>query len=172
MAELADDLVQDEDTRLDQAEGVVRSFCRWHIAPVRTESFTLRWGGRAILLPSMNVRSIVSVTNGDDATVYDLADYAFTPWGELTRAGDWVGYSWPGNTVVSFTHGYDTPPPEVTGVVQAVAERAIANPGSLIRTQDGPFSDTYSQTSSGTVVPLGLLPAEKSILSAYRLVSV
>lgn len=170
MADLAGDLSVSTDDRLDQAEARVRAYCDWHIAPVVTNAvFVQSFNAPALFLPSLNVRSIVSITD-DDATTYTTADYAFTSWGQLTRAGDWCGYWWKTGTTVTFEHGYDSPPPEVTAVVQALAQRALDNPGSLVRTQDGPFSDTYSQTSAGAVVPMALLPDEKAALAPYRIV--
>lgn len=165
MAELADSLISTTFDRLDQAEGLVRSYCGWHIAPSRldTATFASDWSLK-LLLPSMFVTAIASVAV--DGTVLDSDSYGFTSNGVLTLRG-W-GY-WPGETVVSFTHGYTVPPPEVTGVVQAVGQRAVSNPGSATRMQAGPFLMSPSLTGAGQAVPLALLDSEKSILDAYRI---
>lgn len=177
MAELADTLALSADDRLDQAEGLVRSYCRWHIAPSRAgETYTLPHASRVILLPTLRLTQVTGIVDANGA---DLAGYGFTftPAGILLRGspaqagiGYWDAW-WPPGTVVTFTHGYADVPPEVTGIVQAVAQRAVNNTGSLISSTDGPFSQTYSQTGSGESVALGLLAGEKAVLDDYRLPS-
>lgn len=164
MADLVTTLVASDADRLLQAEAVVRSFCGWHIAPSREETVEVRTcGGRTLLLPSMYVTAVESVTADEQALTTD--DFHWSTAGVVTHS-DWWGS---GVTSVVFTHGYDEVPAEVTAIVQAVAQRATANPGSLTRQQIGPFSETYSTTGSGQVVPLGLLDAEKDLLRRYRI---
>lgn len=167
--ELAAFLTAGEGERLAQAEALVRGFCGWHIAPSRTETVSVRGRGLAtLLLPSMRVTAVSSVTvDGLALTAED--DFTWSAAGVLTHAGRWIN----GKVVsVAMTHGYSTPPAEVTGVVQAVAQRAVDNPGSLVRTQKGPFSDTYSTTGSNQVGTLALLDSEKDALRRYRIPAV
>jgi hypothetical protein len=166
--ELASGLAATEADRLLQAEALVRAFCGWHIAPSRTETVT-RKGTDAptLVLPSLKVTAVSSVTDdGNALTVTD--DYTWSPAGVLTHVDRWST----GDVVVAFTHGYATPPAEVTAIVQAVAQRAVNNPGSLIRVQAGPFADTYSQTGSNQSLPIALLDAEKDALAHYTIHSV
>lgn len=173
MAELADTLVSSVDDRLDQAEALVRSYCGWHIAPSRTATFTKRpvagWrrGTSRVVLPSLYVTAISSVLlDGVTQTIGE--EYAWaSPDVVVTDLGGWSD-----SLAITFTHGYETAPAEVTAVVQAVAQRAVNNPGSLVRTQAGPFADTYSQTGFNQSIPLVLLDAEKDILRPYRLIPV
>lgn len=169
MPELATTLASTDDDRLDQAEGLVRAYCGWHIGPERTTTETLPTLGGVLLLRSLHVTAVASVTLADD-TVLDVADYEWTEAGAVRLlpgwATDWWYQRW---ATVEYTHGYAPPPAEVVGVVRAVAQRGVNNPGSLVRTQVGPFSDTYSQTGFNQSLPLALLDAEKQILDRYRI---
>ena len=164
--ELASGLVATEADRLLQAEALVRSYCRWHIAPSRTETLTLRGAGLvSLMLPSLYVTDISSIT--DDGTALVLTtDYLWYEDGIINRVGAYWGT---GDVVIAYTHGYTAPPADVTAVVQAVAQRAVNNPGSLVRRQVGPFVDAYSQTGSNQSLALALLPDEKTVLNPYRL---
>lgn len=169
--ELAGTLAASEDQRLEQAEALVREFCGWHIAPSRTGvTHTVRtYGGRDIFLPSMYVTAVSSVTEaGTTLTVDD--DYTWlAPSGVIRRVGYWARDE---EVAVTFTHGYPFPPAAVVGIVQSVAQRAVDNPGSLVRTQRGPFSDTYSTTGTNQVATLSLLDSEKETLRRYRIPTV
>lgn len=167
MADLAATLVATDADRLLQAEALVRAYCGWHIAPERTETVEVRAaGGRSLLLPSMYVTAVESVVDNSTPLTVEI-DYIWSAAGVITRAGCW-GYD---VVAVEITHGYSTVPLEVTAVVQALASRAIANPGSLTSKTIGPFSESYS-TSSGQVATLSLLDAEKDILRRYRIPAV
>lgn len=168
-AELATSLATTEADRLMQAEALVRGFCGWHIAPSRADvtHTATEPRGRVILLPSLHVTAIASITRDGVSLATD--DYDWSANGIVTtRQGGWSGRS----VVVTFTHGYASVPAEVTAVVQAIAQRAVQNPGSLVRTQDGPFADTYSQTGFNQSLPLALHDAEKDVLRRYRIPSV
>jgi hypothetical protein len=165
-AELATTLTATEAERLLQAEALVRAYCGWHIAPSRADvEETLRGdGGAPLLLRSLYVTAVASVV--DDGTTLALTDdYIWSQNGVIRRAGYWGT----GDVVVTYTHGYDEPPAEVTAIVQAVAQRAVNNPGSSVRRQVGQVSDTYSQTGFNQSIPLALLDAEKAILDHYRI---
>ena len=163
-SELAASLVATDSDRLLQAEALVRAYCRWHIAPSRSgETYRLQEAGPLILLPSLHVTA-VSVTDAAGETV-DPATYTWSEPGVVRAACGW----WAAGTTVTYTHGYDYPPAEVTGVVQAVGQRAFDNPGSKPREQTGPFTDTYSQAGLNQAPALVLLDAEKTILDAYRI---
>jgi hypothetical protein len=121
-----------------------------------------------LALPSLHVTAVTSVTS-DGTTLMLTDDYTWSEAGILTGVSSW----WSGaSVVVVFTHGYSDPPPEVTAIVQAVAQRAIQNPGSLTRATKGPFTDVYSTTSQGEVATLALLDAEKATLRRYRIPTV
>jgi hypothetical protein len=163
-AELATTLAPSEADRLLQAEALVRSYCGWHIAPSRTDEVAVLPAtfGQVALLPSLHVTAVTSIT--EDGVTVDDSLYTWAPNGVLTRS-----WGWNASVTVTFTHGYEEVPAEVTAVVQAVAQRAVDNPSSLVRVQKGPFADTYSQTGFNQSLPIALLDAEKEILDRYRI---
>lgn len=166
--ELATSLVASETDRLGQAEALVRAYCGWHIAPSRADvTETVRaLDSRTVLIPSMHVTGVTSVT--DAGGIIADTDYEWSSSGILTRTvGSWTS----GDITVAFTHGYDAAPAEVAGVVQAVAQRAVNNPGSVPQEQVGPFGSTNSQVGSGQAPALALLDAEKAAIDRYRLPS-
>lgn len=164
-AELAEDLVPADDDRLLQAEALVRSYCGWHIAPSRTDTYTPDGTGpRSVLLPSLYVTS-VTVTR---AAVDLVEDIDFTRYGLAVNLPYWGD----DDLVIEFDHGYASPPADVTAVVQGIAQRAVDNPGSLVREQVGPFAYTYSQTGTNQSLPIALTDAERAILTPYRIIKV
>lgn len=158
MADLAEALAPaDDDERLDQAEGIVRDFCGWHISPSRTDTVRVANHPRnmPVLLPSMYVTSVVSVT--DQGTVLDPSVYDFDPEGVLRRTDGDVWACGTGVIEVKFTHGYTDPPPAVTRAVQSVAAQL---PNGLKAKTAGPFSESYFNDLS---------PMDRSTLSKYRI---
>lgn len=168
-AELATGLDATPDDRLLQAEALVRDWCGWHIAPTKSETITLATTGTdLLLLPTLHLTAVTSVTVEGGAVV-DPTTYEWSPEGVVRRTSYRLWCYDPSRFVINFTHGYPSPPPAVTAVVQALASRAVANPGSLLRTQVGPYGDTYSQTGTNQAIPLALLEAEKNVLARYAL---
>lgn len=165
MAELAESLTVTEADRLTQAEALVRAYCGWHIAPSRTvEDAVIRGSGTAtILLPSLYVTAVAAINDNDtDLTVED--DYTWSAAGVVTRVGYWST----DEVVVSYTHGYEEPPAEVTAVVQAIAQRAVNNPGGQASSRSiGPFAESYGSLATGTA--LSLLDSEMEVLRRYRI---
>lgn len=163
-----------EDERLAQAEAVVRAYCGWHIAPSRTEVLTLDGpGGFLLTLPSLHVTAITEVTEkGTDLlpAVVLAADYSWSDAGIIANLCRHWRSSYSGITV-SLTHGWPVPPADVASVVAGVALRAVANPGSLVSEQVGPFRNTYSQTSAGasSIGALSLFDSERQVLAPYKL---
>lgn len=165
MADLAGTLTPTDEDRLEQAEALVRAYCGWHIAPSREDTVTIRvLGGERVFLPSMHVTAVDSVSEAGVALTVDTEYTWDTPSGVLRR----TYWAYDELVEVAFTHGYEDVPADVTAVVQAVAQRAVDNPGSLVRSQAGPFSETYSATSSGQVATLSLLESEKAALAPYK----
>jgi hypothetical protein len=171
VAELATTLTSTEDERLEQAEGVVRAYCGWHIAPSRTVTETCPTAGGLLFLPSLHVTAVGSVTLSDE-TVLTTDQYEWTTEGVVRLIPGW-GRDWwtpyaPAKATVEYTHGYPTPPPEVVGVVRAVAQRATDNPRSVVQQNTGPFGVTYSQ-AGGQALTLAILDTERAVLDHYRL---
>lgn len=162
MPELAADLATSEEDRLLQAEAAVRSYCGWHIAPQRTDTYTIeRAWGRTILLPTLHVEAVVSVT-ADDVLLEESTDYVWSTNGVVSLGvHDYSrGYR---NVVIVFTHGYMTPPPEVTAAVQSMAQRAIDSPSGRTVLQVGTvrWGEGYSAHQK----------AERAALDRYKIPS-
>lgn len=158
MADLAETLVPaDDDERLDQAEGIVRDYCGWHIAPSQTDTVRI-YGtplGQPVLLPSMYVTAIVSVT--DQGTLLDPSVYDFEQAGILRRIDGYLWSTGDGVIEVTFTHGYTDVPPAVTRAVQSIASQL---PNGLRSRSAGPFSESYFNDLS---------PMDRASLSRYRI---
>jgi hypothetical protein len=168
VAELATTLApaSDED-RLLQAEALVRAYCGWHIAPVRTHTVVVSSFDATLVLPTLRLVEVVSVVASDGTTVVDPADYRATPAGVITRTGHlspwgyhfgW-GHAW-GDLTVTFRHGHDTPPADVTAVVQGLASRAKAGTAGLSSRVMGPFQEHFAADLFGT---------DREALARYRL---
>lgn len=170
-AELATSLAATEAERLEQAEALVRGFCGWHVAPLREDDvLTVDGTGSSILpLPSLKVVGISSIV--EDGIAVDLSTVTWSASGWIKkRYGRWTCE--PGGVVIILDHGHETVPAEVTAIVQAIAQRGIDNPGSLVRTQDGPFSETFAQTGFNQTTPISLLDSEKLDLGPYRILPI
>jgi hypothetical protein len=165
--ELVTTLAATEADRLLQAEAAVRAYCGWHIAPARTEvELTLDGSGSTVLLlPTLKLTDLLSVTEEEEPV--DLTDVEWTEAGCLRRETPWTCKL--RGVIVTIDHGHAAAPPEVTAVVQAIAQRAINNPGSLLSKTIGPFSETHSQTAGNQALPVTMLDAEKAILARYKL---
>lgn len=146
MAELAYTLTLSDSEKLDAAEGDVRSYCGWHIAPSRTETVRVRPANGRALLPSLHVTDVIGITRDG---------VALTGW-DWTEAGVLTCVAGCDPVDVEFTHGYDVPPPEVAAIVSQMA--AQLGGGRVVRKQIGPFSEQYE--GSGT---------DRAVLDRYRL---
>lgn len=172
-SELATTLAASEEDRLVQAEALVRAYCGWHIAPVKVSTWSLGpTGDTALVLPTLRLVNVLAVV--DRLVTLDPAGYTWDEQGILhLTARSWYSNEtlrrFPTRVTVQAEHGYDEPPAEVTAVVQAVAQRALDNPGSLTRDAVGPFANVYSASSTGQAASLALLIEEKQTLGRYKL---
>jgi hypothetical protein len=124
------------------------------------------------VLPTLRLVNVLAVTTG--LVTLDPVGYTWEEQGILRLTSrSWYGYEslrrFPAQVTVQAEHGYDEPPAEVTAVVQAVAQRALDNPGSLTRDAVGPFANVYSASSTGQAASLALLIEEKQTLGRYKL---
>lgn len=161
----------DPQALLDQATALVRAWCGWHIAPVRTETITVSPAvpGYLLGLPSTYVTDVASVTDPGGTVLVADTDFTWSTAGYLVRlaAPYWPQY-WRGGVQVTLTHGYEATPPEVAAVIMAVASRAQKSPDGVTRAQEGLVVEAYSQTSPGAAGGVALLPHEKDQLRSYR----
>lgn len=151
----------DEKFWVSVAEGAVRDFCLWHVAPIREEIFAVDGGGRSqILLPTMRLREVLSVVSGG----YDVTKQVkASESGILELEGGFAcGLS---SVVVKISHGYDPAEvPSVQGVIASAASRFADSLGNIVQSQTaGGSTVTYFSGSES------LLRSEQAKLSRYRL---
>ena len=103
----------------EAACAAVRGYCGWHIAPSVTESVTVDGSGTEIQpLPTLHLTALNSITN--DGVAVDAPE-----WSE---AGMVRGACWSSKfrgVVADMTHGYDSCPPEILGVLAEAADRGV-----------------------------------------------
>lgn len=160
------------DQMLEAASALVRNACRWHVWPIVTETVTLDGPGRDMLsLPSLKVTAVTSVTEtqrGKGATVatVDVDDLEWSAAGLVWRHDRRCWTSRARGVTVTFSHGWEAPPPEITQTVLAVAGRSRANPLRLTQMSVGQRSESYGGGNPGA--PGGLLMDELDTLAPYR----
>lgn len=163
------------------AEGAVRSYCGWHIAPAVTETLVLDSPGtHVLLLPSMHVTAVSEVRGLtlDDPAGYSMGLYGEGNYGDppvildgwratvTPRFGAGIlersPYRWPMGVVeVDLTHGYATVPADVRGVVLDLAEHMRITLGGTDRRQVGAVS---AQVAGQAMTGL-----HRTVLDRYRL---
>lgn len=151
----------DEKFWVSVAEGAVRDFCLWHVAPIREQVFALDGEGkRQILLPTMRLREVLEVrTGGRDVTAQVKASES----GILELDGGFdCGL---GSVVVKISHGYAPEEvPSVQGVIASAASRFADSLGNIVQSQTaGGSTVTYFAGSES------LLRSEQAKLARYRL---
>lgn len=151
----------DEKFWVAAAEGAVRDFCLWHVAPIREQVFALDGQGKTrILLPTMRLRELISITS-DGRDVASLVRASESGVLEL-EGGFGCGI---GSVVVKASHGYDpSEVPSVMGVIASAASRFADSLGNIVQSQTaGGSTVTYFSGSES------LLKSEKEKLAVYRL---
>lgn len=149
--------------RLTQAEGVVRDFCRWHIAPSRVEAVAVDGSDYVTqVLPTRNLTAVADVTL-DGSALTEGVHFTVDRIGILRRID---GGRWHGRLTLTMTHGYTDPPPAVQAVIADLAKNAESTGASMLVA--GPFTATASPDAAhGGVV--GLSIQQKMTLSRYAL---
>lgn len=136
---------------LDAAVATARGYCRWHIAPERTEILTLQATGSRVILPTLNA---TAVTVADvDGFVLDADDYELYP-GYIQLKGRTCG-----TLTVTLTHGYDELPTDVKRVVLSMADTGATSVGGRLKSA-GPFTYEFPEGSE-----------DAEVLDRYRLAS-
>ncbi|RVW06229.1 hypothetical protein [Rhodococcus spongiicola] len=144
-----------EQWQLDVANGAVRSFCGWHVAPVVDETVILDGDGGTILsLPTLRLVSLDEVRVQGEV----VEDVEWSADGTLR--GEWPD-RWR-SIEVTMRHGFDTPA-DLLGVVLDAAARAVKSELGGQAEQIGPFS--FSASEGSTV----LYAHEIAVLNRYTL---
>lgn len=148
------------------AEGAVRSYCRWHIAPERADDEVVVDGSGAnvLPLPTLHLTAVTSVTEVDADGVAQPMDLTGVQWsaaGYLRRDTAWTTRL--RGVTATITHGYPEVPPEVQAVVLDLAEHLRSTLGGSERRQVGAVS---VQVASQAMTEL-----HRMVLDRYRLPS-
>jgi hypothetical protein len=110
------------------ASGIVRDFCRWHIAPAEDVTLTLDGSGTHLLtLPTLYLNVVTEVRVDD--VVIDPSEYRWSQRGQLSRTVGWpAGMA---NVEIDCVHGYAVTPDAPRAVTFVLAARMMANPEGL-----------------------------------------
>ena len=137
----------------------VRAYCGWHVAPSVSETLTLDGSGTEFqLLPSLYVTDVAVVTElGNEV---DAATYEWSQSGQLWRAGGWLGHF--RGLVVEITHGYETCPPEIIGVLLEAADRGVGSSVSQV-------GQVRMGGVSGVPGAASFMLDQKAVLDRYKL---
>ncbi|MBF6064938.1 hypothetical protein IU494_30290 [Nocardia terpenica] len=168
--ELADYEAGSPELALHIANALVRDWCGWHIAPTVTETLVLNGPGTAVLmLPTLHLLDVHTVT--ENGHPVDLERVRWSGAGYLRRDIGWTDCE--GGVRVGITHGWPDPPPVVAAVVLGIAKRAKDTPATAIRARTaGPFSETLTTHSDGSIGGITLAPTERDLLALYRIVPI
>lgn len=123
------------------AEGIIRDYCGWHIAPAITETLTLDGSGTyRMFLPSLRIKSITSIV--EDGKTLGVGDYDWSENGTVEKAAGRLPWTTKRRgVVIVLVHGYDHCP---AGVNDLAKQLAKAGPAAITRAQIGQTSVTYS----------------------------
>lgn len=147
---------------LDAAQGAVRRFCGWHVAPVITETIRLDGTGqRTLLIPSGRILEVTEATS-DGRDVLARVDVSGKGMLELRDGGLWSSRL--GGISITLRHGYEiTEVPDVAGVIATAAARGGGPGGQIVSQAVGPANVRYSGND------IQLLQTELATLEPYRL---
>lgn len=152
---------------LAAAHGAVRGFCRWHVAPVITETLILDGHcGKNLLIPSQRVEAIDLVLN-DGIDVTEQVKHSRRT-GVLTLPGGWSTDV--GGIEVTLRHGFPVESvPAVAGLIVALTKRAAQSGGVVASQGVGPANVRYITAADGSVPGVPLFESERETLAPYRL---
>lgn len=152
----------DEDFWVRAAEGAIRDYCKWHVAPVRTQTWALDGRGQSrLLLQSKRLLRVTSCMSGG-VDVTELVVPGESGVIELRDGGCFArGLQ---GVVVTAEHGYYAEEvPSVMALIASIASRLSEMFGNVVQQQSaGGSSVTFFAGAEH------LLAGERSKLDAYR----
>lgn len=179
LSELASYLQRDLDTASaqlasDMAHGRIRGWTRQTLTvATSTDPLPIDRDTLIVRMPERPVSSIASVViNGTAIAANVWGGYAWDGYSNefqvalLPVVASTIIRPWP-RAVVTYTHGFATPPDDLKDVALSVAARIYDNPRGLRQES----IDDYAYTRGGNddnMAGAGLLPTEKELLRKYR----
>jgi hypothetical protein len=153
----------DPQDRLDQAESIVRDFCRWHIAPSVQQQIDVDGSDYVTqVLPTRHVTAVSAVTL-DGASLTEGVHFKVDRIGILRRID---GGRWCGRLTLTMTHGYADPPPAVQAIIADLAKNAgSAGAATMVA---GPYTMTTNPVVARAGAA-GLSDEQMKALSRYAL---
>lgn len=163
LLKLAQGRVQDSalaGAAVERVWAAVRSYCGWHVAPVRSETVVVDGDGCRILqVPSLRVVDVSEVR--EDGVRLERSAFMWSGDGSLKkRVGVW-SREWRG-VEVDLEHGFDDAA-DLDGVVLQVALRAVIAPAGQTRARVGQIDEQFGVSVSG----FGFLASEVAVLESY-----
>jgi hypothetical protein len=160
---------------IEQASAVVRAYLRQDITRAtstvelpmrRADPVPSRYGG-VISLPQRPVEDVTAVSINGTAT----SDWWLDGSEILVRSWTWAhppaAHQAP-RVTVTYTHGYEEVPGDITAIVLQAANRAIVNPAQVRSETVGGESVTYLMPNGGEALGVLLSGLEKKALTRYR----
>lgn len=152
---------------IDGATKGVRRYCRWHVAPVITETRTFDGpGGNLLVLPSLHVVSVSRVVENGVALLEGV-DFDWSENGEILRLCRPWTHRWRA-IEVEFKHGFESAA-DLVQVIQQVVANAAASPLGATREQAGQVSISWGSTAPNVSGGMSLLQRDLAILDLYKL---
>lgn len=152
----------------DAAVAAVRAYCRWHVAPVITETQAALVHGRTVTLRSLRVLEVTGVTIAGSAL--SVGGWMLSPESPTLFLAHTPGacrpFWWPDMPTradVEMSHGYDELPQEIVAICQEAASRGVT--GSLFA-QVGQVRYGGSGTTPGSA---SFMLSQQAVLDRYRL---
>ena len=154
------------------AVAAVRRYCRWHIAPSKSETLRCNVDGCTIRVSSLHVTDVASVASADSGSA--VSGWRWSAEGSISGSFP-QGF----RTVdVELTHGHDVADiGDVLAVVVSVCRRLAAGglaaaagaAGPVAEEHIGTYSYRLADTGGGTLGAVDLTDTERDMLAQYRL---
>lgn len=146
---------------IDAAVDAIRTYCGWHVWPVRDETMRRDGeGGKVLTLPTLRVDNITEIREQGNVLTEDVYEWSGT--GDVRRlVGCWT-HRWRA-IEVDLTHGYGQCPPALLALVVDTVSDAVSNPVGA-PTAIGPFQWGAQMPASSR-----WLSEQRTILDRYKL---
>lgn len=159
---------------LDQASSVVRSYMRLDVTrATTTDTFAVRPADRQYLdapfetrrgqvtLPQRPIEDVSAVVVNGAAT----DDWELDGDRLLLRSAPWQGRT---TATVTYTHGWDPVPGDITAIVMQAVNRVLVNPSQIRSHTVGGEATTYLIPTTGEALGVLLSRTEQRVLDRYR----
>lgn len=158
---------------LKDSSASVRNYTRQHFTETETTDALVARNGRVVLpqRPATAIGGVLSPAGAPVAYVWPGTDYLVVA-GALTETWSWQFEPFvngpPPTLTVTYTHGYETIPDDIVGVVCSIVLRAIGRePLDAGITSETIQGYSYALGTTGAAGPFGLLQPERDVLDSY-----